>query len=576
MHESSSSLGAEEADVQLHWGVKISLRDQVHLNATVYLPRELRAPRPVIFTLTPYIAQTYHDMGMYFAARGYPFLTVDVRGRGNSEGVFNPLINEGKDGFDIVEWIAKQPYCNGKVGMWGGSYAGFDQWATAGHLPPHLTTIAPAAAPYIGVEFPMRNNIPYPYLVQWLTLVWGHTSQDKLFWDNQAFWNARFRQWFDSGESFQSLDVRFGWPSKIFQEWVAHPTQGAHWTRYNPTAHQYAKMSMPILSITGAYDDDQPGALAHYFAHLRNASPFAQAQHYLVIGPWDHAGTRAPQREFLGLKVGPESMVDLPKLHLDWYTWTMDGGPKPEFLRKRVAYYVMVAERWRYVDSLEAATATVVPLYLQSTSNPADIFHSGTLSSVTSSESKRDYYVYDPKDTADSELESTIHPESQVDQRMVYARVGKQLIYHTAPFSADTEIGGFFTLAAWISIDQPDTDIRVWIYDIDLDGSSTLLTTDQIRARYRENLREERLVTTQKPLRYDFKSFLFVARKIKKGNRLRLVIGPINSIYSQKNFNSGGVVAAETMKDARPVNVGIFHGGEYTSVLHVPYGQTDA
>ena len=112
------------------------MRDGVGLNATVYRPKEQRAPAPCIFTLTPYIGDSYHDRAMYFAGHGLPFLLVDVRGRGNSEGTFTPFAQEINDGYDVVEWLAKQPYCNGKVSMWGGSYAGFDQWATAKNRPP--------------------------------------------------------------------------------------------------------------------------------------------------------------------------------------------------------------------------------------------------------------------------------------------------------------------------------------------------------------------------------------------------------------------------------------------------------
>ena len=145
---------ADAAKVDWQWGVKIPLRDGVHLNATLYRPAGQKDPRPCLFTLTPYISQSYHDRGMYFAAHGYPFLTIDVRGRGNSEGEYHPLIQEAKDGYDIVEWLAKQPYCNGKISMWGGSYAGYDQWATAKEFPPHLATIVPVASPRGRCRFP--------------------------------------------------------------------------------------------------------------------------------------------------------------------------------------------------------------------------------------------------------------------------------------------------------------------------------------------------------------------------------------------------------------------------------------
>src|SRR6202046_5083420 len=178
----------DSASVNFQWGVKIPLRDGVKLSATVYTPAQQKAPAPCIFTLTPYIAQSYHDRGMYFAAHGYPFLTIDVRGRGNSEGVFQPLIQEAQDGYDVVEWLAKQPYCNGKVTMWGGSYAGYDQWATAKESPPHFAPIVPSAASYMGVDFPMRNNIFYPFLIQWLMLTGGRASQLQTYSD-AAFWS---------------------------------------------------------------------------------------------------------------------------------------------------------------------------------------------------------------------------------------------------------------------------------------------------------------------------------------------------------------------------------------------------
>src|ERR1700678_205998 len=112
-----SAVGADDAEtpdaakIDMHWEVKIPLRDGTQLSAIVYTPKDQAAPSACIFTLTPYIAQSYHDRGVYFAAHGLPFLTVDVRGRGNSGGEFHPLIQEAKDGYDVVEWLAKQSYC---------------------------------------------------------------------------------------------------------------------------------------------------------------------------------------------------------------------------------------------------------------------------------------------------------------------------------------------------------------------------------------------------------------------------------------------------------------------------------
>jgi uncharacterized protein len=578
---SNSNESNVSAPLQMQWGVRVPLRDGVHLNATLYLPDDHPTPSPTIVTLTPYVSQTYHEQGVYFASHGFPFLGVDVRGRGNSDGEFRPLIQEARDGYDVVEWLAQQPYSNGQVTMWGGSYAGYNQWMTAKELPPHLATIVPVAAPYLGVDTWMRSNIAYPYLMRWLILVWGRTAQEKLFWGDERFWNAKFLELFESGAAFKQLDTAFGCPSEIFQEWVSHPCVDDYWDRYNPTSEDYAKLELPILTITGIYDSDQPGALQHYREHLRYASEAARSRHYLVIGPWNHAGTRVPQRNFAGVEFGEASLVDLQALHCQWYAWTMLGKEKPGFLKKLVAYYVTGAECWRYADTLEAVTANFQTLFLGSTGNASQILSSGVMAGELNG-SAEDIYRYDPRDTTLAPLEAaatdpvclrpTFPTENLTDQTLVYAKERQRLVYHSASFNADTEVSGFFKLSAWISIDQPDTDFGVSIYEIDRHGRSLLLTFDCLRARYRQSLREEKLLRTTEPLRYDFERFTFVSRLIRKGSRLRLVIGPLDSIHFQKNYNSGGVVHEETISDARTVTVKLFHDAAHPSALSVPIG----
>src|SRR5262249_39928347 len=171
------------ADYDLRWGVKIPMRDKVELNATLYLPKTpdgSSEKTPVIFTLTPYISDSYHARGAYFASHGYAFALVDVRGRGNSGGEFEPFVNEARDGHDIVEWLAKQRFCDGKVAMWGGSYAGFDQWTTAKEFPTQLATIVPAAAAHPGLDYPFPQNVGLSYDVQWYTFTSGCTGQGNL------------------------------------------------------------------------------------------------------------------------------------------------------------------------------------------------------------------------------------------------------------------------------------------------------------------------------------------------------------------------------------------------------------
>lgn len=556
--------------VEFQWGIAIPMRDGVRLNATLYKPRDQSAALPCVFTLTPYISQGYHDRGMYFAANGYVFLTVDVRGRGNSEGRFTPLLQEAKDGHDVVEWLARQSYCNGKVTMWGGSYAGYNQWATAKEFPPHLATIVPVASPKPGVDFPKQHNMFYPYSIQWLTLVGGRASQQQIFGDS-AFWSAQVRRWYEAGAPFAELDRWVGMPSATFRQWVSHPVQDAYWDSYSPSDREMAKIDLPILSITGHYDGDQPGALAYHDDHLRNAGDAAKARHFLVIGPWDHAGTRTPKAEVGGLVFGQASLLDMNALHKAWYDWTLKAGEKPAFLKDRVAWYVTGEEAWRYAPSLDAVTARRDSWYLDSVASRAnDVFASGDLRRDRAGEGTPDRYVSDPRDLRSADWESVDNDAGLVDQRGALNAAGKALFYHTPPMAEDTDIAGRFRLTAWLSIDQPDTDISVVVHEVLPDGRVVYLASDAIRARYRNGQRKAEPVQPGAVERYVFDDFAFNSRRIGKGSRLRLMIGPVNSMYAEKNWNAGGVVAEESIEDARTVTVTLHHDAERPSELSVP------
>jgi len=557
--------------VSIQWGVKIAVRDGVKLNGTLYKPADVQEPLPVIFTFTPYIADTYHERGMYFARNGYIFLGIDVRGRGNSEGAFEPFVNEGRDGHDVVEWLARQPWCNGKVTMWGGSYAGFDQWSVLKEFPSHLATIVPAAAAHPGVDFPFNSNVFSPYEIQWITYTSGLTPNLKLF-NESTYWQDKFLELYLKHLPFKELDDLVGNPSPIFQKWLSHPVPDDYYDAMAPSEQDYQRINVPILTITGHYDGDQPGALEYYRRHMKHGSKEATANHYLIIGPWDHAGTRTPNRDVGGLRFGEASLVDLNGLHKEWYDWTMKSGKKPEFLKNRVAYYVVGpgAEYWKYADSLEAICAKQNVFYLHSGGSANDVFSSGLLGPAKPAREKSDTYTYDPMDTRSADLEAAAGENYITDQRAALNLFGNGVIYHSAPFAEAAEVSGALRLVCWMAMDAPDTDFEVTVYEIMPDGTSIALTQDRMRARYRDSLREEKLVKAGEINRYEFKSFMWFSRLVSKGSRLRLVLRSTNSIGVQKNYNSGGVVAEESGKDSRIAHVTIYHDSEHPSFLEVP------
>ena len=476
------------ADYDLRWGVKIPMRDNVELNATLYLPKtpDRSLPKtPAIFTLTPYVSDTYHARGAYFASHGYAFALVDVRGRGNSGGDFEPFANEPRDGHDVVEWLAKQPFCDGKVAMWGGSYAGFDQWATEKEFPPHLATIVPAAGAHPGLDYPSYNNIGMTYDVQWFTLTSGHTAQDNLFGD-QKFWRTKFLDAYKGHTAFNLLDSFVGNPSVNFQRILKHPMADAYYDAMLPTREQFQKITLPILTITGQYDGDELGALTYYRDHLASAPPDARQKHFLIIGPWDHAGTRTPTDEVAGVKFGPSAILDLNDLHRQWYDWTMKGRSKPPFLKNQVAYYLLAAGNsgangeWKYADSFQTLVANPKTFYLDSKNGDANgLFRSGALSEKQPNDAA-DAFVYNPMDTGRGENVEGTDPKEKtaaIDQTFALS-IGKDgLVYHTDRLLNETPLIGCPALTLWISVDTPDADLSADLYEIQPDGTSIALWT---------------------------------------------------------------------------------------------------
>jgi predicted acyl esterase len=538
----------KKRDILILPAVKIAVRDGVKLNATVYKPRFHKGPLPVIFSSTPYISDRYHEIGTYFAQRNYVYVNIDVRGRGSSEGVFEPMANEAKDGHDVVEWLAKQSFSNGKVAMWGGSYGGFNQWATAKELPPHLKTIVPAAASMPGIDYPMIYNIGSPYFSQWLVLNSANSGNDNLF-DDRQYWTSKFDEWYYSGLPFATLDSLVGYPNKSWKTYMAHPSFDTFYKRMIPNVAQYRRMNLPVLTITGAYDSDQPGALTYYAEFMRHALPAARKRHWLIIGPWDHAGTRKPTKIQGGVSMGDSSLLDLNDLHWQWYNYTMKDSLKPTFLRDKVMYYVAGIDRWKSAPTLEAIGSEKLPFYLNSFHGKGGPKHdSASLQTEPAQNNKPAIYSYNPLDK--DKLES--------------------IVYASVPFAEQIEIAGFFELHLYVETNVKDIDIKAEISEVKPDGTQIPLSSHTMRTRYRESLEKEKLLTPGEIHHLRFNRFTFISRMIAKGSRLSVSLYTPNSNSDQINYCSGGPVAYESAKDAHTATVKVYNNTDHQSVLYVP------
>jgi len=539
--------------LQLVWDQKIPMRDGVKLSAVIWKPRHMTESLPAIVTITPYGAQRSLTQAKYFATHGYVLVAVDSRGRGNSEGSFRPFRDDGADGYDIVEWAAKQPWCNGKVGTWGGSYSGFNQWATMKYHPPDLKVAIPFASGGVISDIPMFNNIVSSHLFNWLTLVSGRIMNSELTGDDD-YWEDADKELARQGKSFRDLEEVVGNTSTAWKEMLAHPTIDDYWLSMIPSPQDYQKIDIPILTVTGHYDGDQGGALMYYRDFMQYASPAAQANHYLIIGPWDHHGTLYNKDEVGKIKFGPNAVLNMIQIHLEFYDWALKGKEPPKFLKDKVAYYVAGRDEWRYSSTLSGISDDKKTFYLSSEPlRVHDAYHAGYLSEEPMAENAPDVFASDPGDL-----------KALLDEK------NTELYFYTPPLEEPLTMSGVANFDAYIAIDRPDADFSVKLQEVMKDGTVIPLAFDAKRARYNHSLRAAELVKPGEVNQYVFSTFHLFSRQLAKGSRLRISFSVMNTSGEQRNMNTGGPVSEQTIEDAKPVQVTLYHDRKYPSRLVVP------
>jgi uncharacterized protein len=562
----------------------IPMRDGTELEAWIFKPSTLKTKAPAVLELTQYdIDGGRRNAFATFVKRGYVFVQVYVRGRGKSGGVKteNLGLQVGRDGHDVVEWIASQPWSDGRVVMYGGSYVGMTQWRTAAQHPAHLAAIAPYVPIYPGWDIPNTNGIPQA----WTNVILGYVAGRSLntgFVDNQDYWSGKMLEQYAAYRPFTELYAAVGiavddwWMldehgqrKPMINVWLDHVGDKAFNLSAEPTDEDLAQMKIPVLTATGFFDDDQPGALHYYGRHMTHAPAATADAHYLVIGPWDHSGTQHPVKEILGLKIPDAAVIDMDKLRADWYDWVLGRGPRPEFLHDKVTYFMLGADEWRYAKSLDAApSGRDLNFFLSAPEGtPKDVFHSGSLLQGPPSGQPPAVIISDPHELPELEVARYTEEEGVTSQFRDFQK--RAIVFHSEPFSRDVEVAGQMRLKLQVQSDAPDFDLWAQVLMVLPDGSTVRLGEDIRRARFRNSCYKEELLRPDQIVEIPFE-FYWMARRIPAGARLRLTIAPLNSPQYQKNYNTGGRIGYEKIEDARIANIKIFHDGEHASTLALP------
>jgi uncharacterized protein len=561
----------------------IPMRDGVRLEAWLFKPAHLQGQAPAVLELTQYDIDGGRDRDFKaFVKRGYVFVQVEVRGRGRSGGEKsdNLGLQVGRDGYDAVEWIARQPWSDGHVFMYGGSFVGMTQWHTAAQLPPNLSGIAPYVPIYPGWDVPNTNGIPQAWSAVILGYVSGRTLNDDFIAGD--YWQRKMLEHYARQAPFSTLDedigiaqddwwMRDGGGRKLsfMKMWLDHVGDRAFNLAAQPTRAQLAGMHFPVLTATGFFDDDQPGTLHYYRRFLDYATPAQAARILLVIGPWGHLGTQHPRKVIEGLAIPDSAVLDMNELHAEWYDWVLGRGPRPALLRDRVTYYMMGADEWRSAHSLAGASSGKnLTLYLEAAAGtPSDIFHSGSLSPSKPGKEPPARIIDDPRSLPELAVARYAAEENLHSQFRAYEQ--DALVFHSAPLARSVDVAGQMRLSLIVQSDAPDFDLWAQVQMVMPDGTAVTLGEDMRRARFRDGFFRQELVRPGQVVTIPFR-FNWIGWRLPAGARLRLVLMPLNSPDYQKNYNTGGRIGYENPKDARVAHIALFHDGGRPSALLLP------
>lgn len=504
------------------------------LTITIVRKKENKSPLPVILTSNIYAGPFDEFFGKRAAIYNYVGAVVNTRGKRNSNDENNPFEHESQDIYEVIDWVSKQPWSNGKVGMIGGSYLGFSQWAAVKKLHPALKTIVPQVAVGIGIDYPAQNNIFMSYMLQWIQYVTNNKLTDEVDFANAVKWDSINKKWYKSGKSFRSLDTISGKPSKIFQRWLDHPGYDQYWQKMVPYKDEFANINIPILTTTGYYDDDQIGALYYFKKHHQYNK---NANHYLVIGPYNHGGAQSFGFTYVnGNPIDPVARISIDDLAFSWFDYILKNGKKPELLKDKINFQVMNTNTWKHVSNIDKMHTSTFKFYLQDHKSATSVFNKPDTQNFTKQ----------TVDFKDREQKDSYYKISKNDS----IKMTHSIAFESEILDKDMIISGNLSGIFNVSINKKDFDTDTSLYQIQPDGKSFLLSTHMVRASYAKNNEVRQLLEPGKMEQIPINNSYFMSKKIEKGSKLLLLVGVNKNPSWQINYGTGKDVSDETIEDS--------------------------
>ena len=537
-------------------GVFVPMRDGTHLAADIFLPKA-SGRWPAVLVRTPYNRKSPASASYrYFVRRGYAVVIQDVRGRYASQGIFGPAQQEGPDGNDTINWIAEQPWSDGRVMMAGSSYLGMAQWWAALQDNPHLIAISPMCSgddEYLDRFYSTGGAMKLGHRLSWLA--------QNLTPPNHV--RPLFATYINHLPLFTADVSATGGVLRVWRDALSHPSYDRYW-KLRSIRQESRRITVPVLSLGGWFDN--------YAESDLDAFSRLALQHDAVetwIGPWAHnPGLKFATRDF-----GPESRIALRSMQADWFDhWVktpVEANAEPP--RPLLHIFVMGPDEWREEHEWPLARTRYTPVYLAGNGHANSAAGDGVLRWQPGGRGHADQFVYDPRDPAPTSggavcCDPRVLPPGPLVQSAVEKRADV-LVYTSEPLTDQLEVTGHVRAVLYISTSANDTDFTAKLVDVQPDGRPLLVTDGIQRLRYRLSL--DRPVFVKRNAAYQISIDAGVTSYVfSPGHRLRLEISSSNFPRFDRNMNS----TSPNAYLAKPVKARqtVFHDQKYPSALILP------
>ncbi len=542
--------------------VGVPARDGVLLSADIYLPKS-GGPFPTLLLRTIYDNQNASHMAdvARFVERGYAVVLQDCRGRFDSGGEFSPYFQEAEDGYDTQEWIGAQPWCDGNIGTFGGSYVGFTQSLTAPLRSRYLKALVPTVS--------QQDNFGHFYVDGALQL---HVAMNFINMSGRTMQSGT-RNIMDHEEFYRRLPLVSALDDFVdlpfYRDVIRHYTFDDFWKSYS-MRFKYEEVETPAYIVTGWYDN-----LVHEGFKLfrgwstKTRTPESRGLSKLLVGPWSH-GNIGSAALYGTVGFGGEAELDFVEERLRWYDRRLKGIDNGMDDEAPVRIFVMGENVWRSEQEWPLARAQGTRYYLHSRGGANSTSGVGSLSATPPGEEPADRFSYDPENpvpTLGGQIMAIQMTVSGPWDRQPVERRDDVLVYSTDPLERDVEVTGPISLTLHASSSARDTDFTGTLVDVYPDGKAIIICEGLLRARFRESIENPSLMDPGKV--YELRVDMWETSNLfKAGHRIRLEVSSSNFPRFDRNLNTGNQPGMDAeMKVAEQT---IYHDAQRPSYLTLP------